>query len=60
MAIGSGVPRAKMALHQQGLTARLLTWGGETGADLTAKMQISAQSFLKAHNLVKSFCRTAK
>ncbi|MDF1583048.1 MAG: hypothetical protein RQ733_08620 [Methyloprofundus sp.] len=52
MAIVSGVPREKIALHQQGLTTRLLTCGGEAGVDLTAKMQTYAQSFLKAHNLV--------
>jgi len=51
MEIGLGVPREKIALHQQGLTTRLLSCGGETNVDLTEKMQIYAQSFLKSHNL---------
>ncbi len=51
MEIGLGVPREKIALHQQGLMTRLLTCGGEPSIDLTEKMQAYAQIFLKMHNL---------
>lgn len=51
MEIGLGVPREKIALHQQGLMTRLLTCGSEPSIDLTEKMQAYAQSFLKVHNL---------
>ena len=51
MDIGLGVPREKIALHQQGLMTRLLTCGGEPNTDLTEKMQAYAQKFLKMHNL---------
>ena len=51
MEIGLGVPREKIALHQQGVMTRLLTCGAEPGIDLTEKMQAYAQSFLNMHNL---------
>jgi len=51
MEIGLGVPREKIALHQQGVMTRLLICGADQDIDLTEKMQTYAQSFLNAHNL---------
>lgn len=51
MEIGLGVPREKIALYQQGLMTRLLICGDKGSIDLTEKMQVYAQNFLKVHNL---------
>jgi uncharacterized protein YbbK (DUF523 family) len=51
MEIGLGVPREKIALHQQGLMTRLLTCGYGESIDLTEKVQDYAQRFLQMPNL---------